>query len=199
AEHLIPTYRRLGEFLRDEYLPAARTTAGVGDLPGGQDYYRYCVRYWTTTNLTPDEVYAIGEAEVARIRQAMEGVRMEMAFDGDLLAFFRYLRTEPQFKPFRTPEEVLAFFHGIHAKLEPQLPRFFLNRPRTPFEIRRTESFREKTASAEYMPGAADGSRPGVFYCPIPNALEFNITSGMESLFLHEALPGHHYQIALQQ
>jgi uncharacterized protein (DUF885 family) len=83
--------------------------------------------------------------------------------------------------------------------LEPQLKMAFLNRPKTPFEIRRTEAFREKTASAEYMPGSEDGSRPGVFYTPIPDATQFNITSGMESLFLHEAIPGHHYQISLQQ
>ncbi len=83
--------------------------------------------------------------------------------------------------------------------MEPQLDRIFLNKPKTPFEIRRTESFREATASAEYMPGSEDGTRPGIFYLPIPDAKKFNVTSGMESLFLHEALPGHHYQISLQQ
>jgi uncharacterized protein (DUF885 family) len=198
-DHVIPAFRSLGEFLRDEYLAKARTTSGISELPGGREWYRYCVRYWTTTDMTPDEIFAIGEKEVSRIEAEMESVKKEMGFDGSLVDFFRYLRTDPQFKPFKTPEEILQFFYAIQKKLEPKLSLNFLNRPKTPFEIRRTESFRETTASAEYMPGAADGSRPGVFYCPIPNASEFNITSGMESLFLHEALPGHHYQIALQQ
>jgi uncharacterized protein (DUF885 family) len=198
-EHAMPAYRRLGEFLRDEYMPKTRLTSGVGVLPNGQDYYRYCVRYWTTTSLTPDEIFSMGESEVARIRNEMEWVRQQMRFEGDLKEFFKDLRTDPQYKPFTNPEGVLAFFRSIQAKLEPRLKEAFSNRPKTPFEIRRTESFREKTASAEYMPGTADGSRPGVFYVPIPDAQEFNITSGMESLFLHEAIPGHHYQISLQQ
>ncbi len=199
AAQAMPAYRRLGAFLRDEYLSKTRATSGVGALANGKDYYRYCVRFWTTTSLTPDEIFAMGESEVARIRNEMELVRQQMRFEGDLSAFFEDLRTDPQYKPFASPEEVLAYFGSIKAKLEPKLDEAFVNRPKTPFEIRRTESFREKTASAEYMPGNADGSRPGVFYVPIPNAKEFNITSGMESLFLHEALPGHHYQISLQQ
>ncbi len=199
TEHLFPSYRRLGEFLRDEYLPHGRSTSGIGSLPNGKEYYQHCVRYWTTTRLTPDEIYKIGEGEVARIRAEMEQVKKEMGFEGELQAFFQYLRTDASFKPFRTPEEVLQFFYSIQGKLEPKLKESFLKQPETAFEIRRTEAFREKTASAEYMPGSADGSRPGVFYVPIPDAKEFNITSGMESLFLHEALPGHHYQIALQQ
>ncbi len=198
-EHAMPSYRRLGEFLRDEYMSKTRSTSGIDALPNGRDYYRYCVRSWTTTSLTPDEIFLMGESEVARIRKEMELVRQQMRFDGDLKEFFADLRTDPQYKPFTTAEGVLEFFRAIQAKLEPKLKEAFSTRPKTPFEIRRTESFREKTASAEYMPGTADGSRPGVFYVPIPDAKEFNITSGMESLFLHEALPGHHYQISLQQ
>ncbi len=199
AEHAIPAYRRMGKFLRDEYLLKTRLTSGLSALKEGKEYYRYCVRYWTTTSRTPDEIFELGQREVARIREEMESVRQQMRFEGDLSAFFEDLRRDPQYKPFKSPEEVLDYFRAIKAKLEPQLDKAFLNRPKTPFEIRRTEAFREKTASAEYMPGSADGSRPGIFYVPIPDALEFNITSGMESLFLHEALPGHHYQISLQQ
>ncbi|GIW99961.1 MAG: hypothetical protein KatS3mg111_3294 [Pirellulaceae bacterium] len=199
AEHLIPAYRRLGKFLQEEYLPAARTTSGIGALPGGREEYLFWVRRWTTTDLTPDAIFEIGLQEVERITAEMRAVQEEMGFDGTLHDFFHYLRTDPRFRPFRTAEEVLDFFRRLPPKLEPGLQQAFLRRPRTPLEIRRTESFREKTASAEYMPGAADGSRPGIFYCPIPNPEEFNITSGMESLFLHEAIPGHHYQISLQQ
>ncbi len=199
SEKVMPAYRRMGEFLRDEYTPIARETAGISSLESGRLQYQYWVSRWTTTSLKPDEIFQIGEAEVARIRNEMESVRAQMKFEGTLPEFFEFLRTDPQFKPFKTPEEVIAYFAAIQAKLEPKLELAFLNRPKTPFEIRRTEAFREKTASAEYMPGSEDGSRPGIFYSPIPDATQFNITSGMESLFLHEAIPGHHYQISLQQ
>jgi uncharacterized protein (DUF885 family) len=199
VDKVMPAYRSLGEFLQNEYLPAARTSSGISALAGGREHYQYWVKRWTTTSLTPDEIFSVGEAEVARIRNAMEAVRLEMNFHGSLKEFFEFLRSDPQFKPFKKPEEVISFFAAIQSKLEPQLKKAFLNHPKTPFEIRRTEAFREKTASAEYMPGSADGSRPGIFYTPIPDATEFNITGGMESLFLHEALPGHHYQISLQQ
>ncbi len=199
AEHLIPAYRRLGEFLRDEYAPAARSSSGIGDLPGGREEYRFWCQRWTTTRRTPDEIFEIGQREVERITEEMQQVKRVMGFEGSLPEFFEYLREDPKFRPFRTADEVLDFFRRLPARLEPALDRAFLRRPKTPFEIRRTESFREKTASAEYMPGSADGTRPGIFYCPVPDPREFNITSGMESLFLHEAIPGHHYQISLQQ
>lgn len=199
ANQIIPAYQALGRFLQDEYLPATRETSGISALTGGRSQYQYWVEYWTTTSMTPDEVFALGESEVARITEEMQKVRQQMGFEGDLPAFFEHLRTSPEFMPFDTPDEVIGFFQSLRAKLEPALERSFVRKPKTPFEIRRTESFREKTASAEYMPGSADGSRPGIFYCPIPNAKEYNITGGMESLFLHEALPGHHYQISLQQ
>ncbi|MCA9128615.1 MAG: DUF885 domain-containing protein [Planctomycetales bacterium] len=196
---LVPTYRRLGEFLRDEYLPKSRNSAGISSLENGRQQYLFWVKYWTTTELTPDEIFQIGQQEVERIRNEMNVVKGEMKFAGSLPEFFDYLRTDPRFKPFSSADEVIGFFHDIQKRLEPNLARAFQTTPKTPFEIRRTESFREKTASAEYMPGSADGSRPGIFYCPIPDVREYNITGGMESLFLHEALPGHHYQISLQQ
>lgn len=199
TEKIAPAYRSMGNYLRDEYLPKARDSTGILALKGGREQYQYWVRRWTTTSLTPDEIYSIGEMEVTRIREEMESVKQEMNYSGTLVAFFEHLRDDPKYKPFKTPDEVIAFFAAIQSKLEPQLGMVFLNRPKTPFEIRRTEAFREKTASAEYMPGSADGSRPGVFYTPIPDATQYNITSGMESLFLHEAIPGHHYQISLQQ
>lgn len=198
-EKIAPAYRGMGNFLRDEYLPKSRLSTGVFELKGGREQYQYWVRRWTTTSLTPDEIFAIGESEVDRIRKEMESVQQQIGFSGTLMQFFEHLRVDPKYKPFKTPKEVISFFAAIQSKLEPSLERAFLNRPKTPFEIRRTEAFRESTASAEYMPGSADGSRPGVFYTPIPDATQFNITGGMESLFLHEAIPGHHYQISLQQ
>lgn len=198
VEKIVPAYRGMGDFLRGEYLPRARESTGILELNGGREQYQYWVRRWTTTSLTPDEVFSVGELEVARIRKEMESVKQQMNFSGSLAEFFEHLRVDSKYKPFKTPNEVISFFAAIQSKLEPQLEKAFLNRPTTPFEIRRTEAFREATASAEYMPGSADGTRPGIFYTPIPDATQFNITSGMESLFLHEAIPGHHYQISLQ-
>jgi uncharacterized protein (DUF885 family) len=196
---IIPAYKRFGEYLRDEYLPKTRSTSGIGSLPHGADQYAYWVKTWTTTSMTPDEIFATGESEVARIRSEMQQVQKQLKIDGTLQEFFQVVRTDPRFTPYKNAEEILQAFRNIQAKIEPNLDRLFVARPKTPFEIRRTESFREATASAEYMPGSADGSRPGIFYLPIPEPAKFNITSGMDSLFAHEAIPGHHYQVSLQQ
>ncbi|MCC3154254.1 DUF885 domain-containing protein [Hymenobacter sp. BT770] len=196
---LVPAYRKLGTFLQQEYLPKARTTSGIDAVPGGKEIYAYDVKYETTTDKTPAEIYQIGLSEVARIRAQMEQIKSEVGFKGDLQAFFKYLNTDPKFRPFKTPQEVLAAFENIHQRMLPNLKKMFGRTPKTPFEIRETEKFREASASAEYNQGSPDGSRPGIFYVPIPDATTFATTSGMESLFLHEAIPGHHYQISLQQ
>ena len=197
--HLLPAYKRLGDFLQNEYLPKARTTTGISSTSNGVARYNYLVRYWTTTNKTPDEIYNTGLAEVKRIRGEMERIKTQVGFQGDLNAFFVHLRNDPKLMPFKTPEEVLNAFRGIQQKIEPNLNKMFGRTPKTPFEIRQTEAFRAASAAAEYQQGTPDGKRPGVFYVPILDATTFNITSGMESLFLHEAIPGHHYQISLQQ
>ncbi|GAB2453375.1 hypothetical protein GCM10011375_00290 [Hymenobacter qilianensis] len=198
-QDLVPTYKKLGAFLKNEYLPKARTTTGISAIPGGPEIYRYYVKSWTTTDKSPEEIYQTGQAEVKRIRSEMERVKNEVGFKGDLPAFFTYLKTDKKFTPYQTPEDVLGAFRAIQAKIDPNLKKMFGRTPKTPFEIRQTEAFRAASASAEYNQGNPDGSRPGVFYIPILNAKEFNTTSGMESLFLHEAIPGHHYQISLQQ
>lgn len=198
-ESLVPAYKRLADFLRDEYLPKARATSGIGALPGGADYYAYLVKDQTTTNKSPEEIYQTGLREVARIRGLMDSVRRSVNFKGDLAAFFEYMRTDKKFMPYKSPREVLAAFEKIHKTMEPALAKMFHHVPRTGFEIRQTEAFRAASASAEYFQGTADGKRPGIFYVPILDATKFNTTSGMESLFLHEAIPGHHYQISLQQ
>ncbi|UYZ59404.1 DUF885 domain-containing protein [Hymenobacter latericus] len=199
SNELVPTYRRLGQFLETEYLPKSRTSTGIAAVPNGPEIYRYYVKYWTTTDKTPDEIYQTGLAEVKRIRTEMERVKNQVGFKGDLNAFFNYMRTDKRFTPYKTPEDVLNAFRGIQAKITPNLPKLFGRTPKTPFEIRQTEAFRAASASAEYNPGNPDGSRPGIFYVPILDAKTFNTTSGMESLFLHEAIPGHHYQTSLQQ
>lgn len=197
-QEVTPTYRKLAAFLKNDYLPAARTSTGIGAVPGGADIYTYSVNYWTTTTRTPDEIYQTGQAEVARLKAEMEKVRQQLGFQGDLKALFAYLNTDPKFHPYKTPEDVLNGFRAIQGRIEPGLPRLFGRVPKTPFEIRQVEAFRAASASAAYSRGSADGTRPGIFYVPILDATTYK-TPGMESLFLHEAIPGHHYQISLQQ
>ncbi|MCB2408831.1 DUF885 domain-containing protein [Hymenobacter lucidus] len=198
-EQVAPTYQKLHDFLKNEYLPKARTTTGISAVPGGADMYRYAVKFWTTTDKKPEEIYQTGLSEVKRIRQEMEKIKTETGFKGDLNAFFTYLNTDPKFMPFKTADEVLNVYRGIQAKIDPNLKKMFGRTPKTGFEVRQTEAFRAASASAQYNRGLADGSRPGIFYVPIIDATKYNVTRGMESLFLHEAIPGHHYQIALQQ
>ncbi len=197
-QQLIPAYKKLATFLQTVYLPKARATTGVNALPGGDAYYTFAVKYWTTTSKTPDEIYTTGLAEVKRIRSIMDSIKTSVHFTGDLNAFFEFMKTDKQFMPYKTPEEVLNAFRSIQAKIAPNLKKMFTRTPTTKFEIRQTEAFRAASASAEYYQGLVDGSRPGIFYVPIVDATKFNTTSGMESLFLHEAIPGHHYQMSLQ-
>ena len=196
---LVPTYRKLADFLQTEYLPKARISTGLADVPTGPAMYRYNVRMMTTTAREPEAIYQTGLSEVKRIRAEMEAVKKQAGFAGELPAFFTYLNSEPKFTPYKTPEDVLTAFRAIQARIEPNLPKLFGRTPKSQFEIRQTEAFRAATASAEYNRGTPDGSRPGIFYVPILDATKFNTTSGMESLFAHEAIPGHHYQLSLQQ
>ena len=191
-------YKKLGNFLKNEYLPKARKSSGISALPGGKEIYAYDIAYWTTTDKTAEEIYTTGLSEVKRIREIMDSVKHSVGFKGDLPSFFEYMKTDKKFMPYKTPEEVLQAFHTIHERMQPQLKTMFGRVPKSKFEIRQTEAFRAASASAEYNPGSPDGSRPGIFYVPILDATQFNTTSGMESLFLHEAIPGHHYQGSLQ-
>lgn len=197
-EKLIPKYKKMADFLKNEYLPASRTTSGIGSLHFGKELYTIYVKQWTTTEMTPEEIHELGLKEVARINAEMEKVKTQVGFKGTLPEFFEYVRNNPELKPFKKPEEVIANFERIYSIIKPNVDKLFSLQPKTKFEIRRTEAFREKTASAEYMQGTADGSRPGIFYVPIPDVKEYNMY-GDEDLFLHEAIPGHHFQISLQQ
>lgn len=194
---LTPAYKKLARFLKKEYLPKARKSTGIAAIPNGSKQYRWLIRYWTTTDKTPEQVFETGIAEVKRIRGIMDSVKTAVGFKADLNAFFDYLETDPQFMPFKTDEEVLNAFRQVEARIAPQLKLMFNRVPKTRFEVRQTEPFRAATANAEYNPGTLDG-RPGIFYIPILDAKKFNVTTGIEGLFLHEAIPGHHYQSSLQ-
>lgn len=193
-----PAYTRLADFFEKEYLPKSRATSGIGELPDGKEYYNYCIRYWTTTSLSPDSIYNIGLSEVARLESEMNKTKDATGFKGDLQSFFRYIDKDPKFCPFTTPQQVLDSFWAIKKIEDPQLKKMFNHTPKTQFTIRQTEAFRAASASAEYNQGSEDGTRPGIFYVPILDAKKYNAT-GMATLFLHEAIPGHHYQVSLQQ
>lgn len=196
---IVPAYMKMHDFLENEYLPKARSTDGYNALPKGNEIYSFYVKSWTTTNKTPEEIHATGLKEVARIRQEMEKVKKQVGFKGTVDEFLTHVKNDPKAMPYTTSKEILNAFQSILTKITPKLETMFNVTPKTAFEIRQTEKFREASASAEYMPGTADGKRPGIFYIPIPDPKKFNVTSGMESLFLHEAIPGHHYQVSLQQ
>ena len=195
---LIPQYKKMADFLTKEYLPASRKTSGIGSLPFGKKLYATYTKQWTTTDMTPEQIHELGLKEVARLTAEMEKVKVKVGFKGTLPEFFEEVRNKKELKPFTTAEQVIANFQSIHNRIKPNVDKLFSLQPKTKFEIRRTEAFREKTASAEYNQGAADGSRPGIFYVPIPDVKNYN-TYGDEDLFLHEAIPGHHFQISLQQ
>lgn len=197
-DQLVPSFHKLKDFFEKEYLPKGRATSGISAVPGGRERYDYLIKYWTTTEMTADQIFDLGQQEVTRIRGEMEKVKTDVGFKGDLKAFFDYVRTDKKFMPFTKPEQVTAWYASLETTMKPQLNKMFDLVPKSKFEVRRTEAFREASASAEYSQGTPDGSRPGVFYVPIPNASKHNVIGG-ESLFLHEAIPGHHYQISLQQ
>lgn len=199
AKEILPSYKRLADYLTTTYLPKARTSTGIGSIPNGKAYYQYLIKVLTTTDKTAEEIYQTGLSEVKRIRSEMEKTKEAVGFKGSLAEFFEFLKTDKRFMPYKTPKDVLDAFHAIHDRMKPQLSKMFGKTPKTPFEIRQTEAFRAASASAEYFQGSLESNRPGIFYVPILDATKFATTSGMESLFLHEAIPGHHYQIAIQQ
>jgi len=198
TEKVIPAYKKMHDFMKDEYLPKGRKSSGIADIPEGEAFYNHQIKLYTTTNMTAEEIHQLGLDEVARISKEMEKVKEEVGFEGDLKSFFNHVRENKELMPFTKPEEVIANFEEIHETMKPNISKLFSVTPETAFEVRRTEKFRENSASAEYNPGSLDGTRPGIFYVPIPDAAAYNIYSD-ESLFLHEAIPGHHYQVSLTQ
>jgi len=195
---LNPGYRRLADFIRDEYLPACRETVGWGALPGGADWYASEVRRHTTTALTPADIHAIGLAEVARIRAGMQEVMREVGFEGTLAEFFRYVQEEPAFY-FERSADLLAGYLRLKKQVDAELPRLFAVMPKADYEVREVEVFRaESAAGGSYQGASADGKRPGIFYVNTYN-LKAQPIYGMETLSLHEAAPGHHFQVSIQQ
>ncbi len=198
ANKVVPAHQQMTDFLRHEYLPHGRQSSGINATPLGDAYYAHQIKKYTTTDMTANEIHELGLSEVARIRSEMEKVKKEIGFEGDLNAFFAHVRTNKNLMPFTERSQVIAFYDSIHEVMKPQIKKLFKKVPKTPFEVRRTEPFREKSAAANYNAGSLDGTRPGIFYTPIPYVEKYNIFD-KEDLFLHEAIPGHHFQISLAQ
>jgi len=195
---LKPKYKELKQFLVNEYLPVCRETSGIGALPNGPETYNYLIKLHTTTTMTADEIHELGKSEVARILVEMEDAKNKIGFEGDIKAFFEFVRNSPEQMPFTDPQQVIDNFNSIKERINKTLNQVFELKPKVDFVVRRTEAFREASASAEYVPGTKDASRAGIFYVPIPEIKKYNKYSD-EALFLHEAIPGHHYQLSLQQ
>ena len=198
SEKIVPAYERMHNFIGDEYLAAARDSVGMVGLPGGEEWYAFLVRQRTTTDLSPQEIHQIGLDEVARIHGEMQGVMDEVGFEGDLEEFFEYLNTDDPFY-YDEPEQLIQGYRDMSDRIESLTPKLFSVFPQTDFEVRAVEPFREKSASGgQYRRGTPDGSRPGVFFA---NTYDIKARPkwAMESLFLHEAIPGHHFQISIQQ
>jgi uncharacterized protein (DUF885 family) len=192
-----PAYKKLHDYLTTDYIPNTRNNTGLLDNGNGAKEYAYWLKFYTTKNITADEIFALGESEVARIRKEMDSLKTLTGFKGDLKAFFEYIKTDKKFFPFKTEKEVLDRYKSFEAFMEPQLKKMFNLRPKMAFEVRATEKFRAAGANAQYNVGSRDGSRPGIFYETVPDPLAYNYFS-MESLYIHEAIPGHHFQSGLQ-
>jgi uncharacterized protein (DUF885 family) len=195
---LLPAYRRLRDFVRDDYLPQTRSTVAWTALPDGAAWYQYYVREHTTTTMSAEEIHQLGLSEVARIRGEMDRVRQQVGFKGDLPAFFEHLETDPQFY-FTRGADLLEGYRTLKTRIDAALPKLFSVFPKADYEVREVEAFRaESAAGGSYQPPSADGSRPGIFYVNTFN-LKAQPKYGMETLSLHEAAPGHHFQVAIQQ
>jgi len=197
-EVIIPAHKRMREFLAKEYLPAARDSVGLSALPGGDAYYAYLIRQNTTLPMTADQVHQLGLSEVSRIRTVMESQKRAAGFQGDLAAFFNFLRSDKAFQP-TSAEAVRDGYRAIEKRIYQRIPEQFLLVPKSALEIRPVPSFKEQTeAAGSYVNGTPDGSRPGVFYYNTYD-LPTRFTWEMETLFLHEGVPGHHFQVSLAQ
>lgn len=198
TDSVVPAYRELLEFMTKEYVPAARPTIGASALPDGLRFYEHRVRMFTSLDVTPQEVHRIGHEEVARIRKEMETVIARTGFKGDFAAFLQHLRTDPRFYA-KTPEELLKQASWIAKRMDGQLPRLFRTLPRMPYGVSPIPDFiAPKTTGAYYSAPSGDGTRAGTYFVNTYNLASRPLYI-LEALTLHEAVPGHHLQLALQQ
>jgi uncharacterized protein (DUF885 family) len=194
---VLPAFARFEKFFDATYLPACRHSVGIADTPDGQAFYRELIRYHTTTTLTADEIHAIGLAEVKRIHGEMDRIMATVGFKGSFQEFSHYLRTDPKFF-YTDPNDLLHGYMVIAKSIDPYLVKLFGKLPRTPYGVRPVpETSAPNTTTAYYQPLASDGSRPGFYYVNLYH-VEARPKWEMEVLTTHEAMPGHHLQLALQ-
>jgi uncharacterized protein (DUF885 family) len=198
AAEVVPAYRRFERFYREQYLPACRDTVGIRDTPQGEAYYQNRIEHFTTTRMTAGEIHRLGLEEVARIRGEMDAIIERTGFEGSFEAFLEFLRTDPRFY-FETGEELLRAYTVTAKKIDPELVKLFGRLPRMPYGVRPIpDTSAPNTYTAYYMAPALDGSRAGYFYVNLYRP-EVRPRYEIEALSIHEAVPGHHLQIALAQ
>lgn len=195
---ILPAYKKLDRYFREKYLPASRDSIGQSVLPQGEAWYELLARSYTTTRMTPDEIHRIGLDEVKRIRSEMEAIIAELEFDGSFHDFLEFLRTDPQFY-FNDPDELYEAYLATSKRIDPELVRLFGVLPRMPYGVKPIpDSIAPYTTTAYYSSPAADGSRAGIYWVNLYRP-EVRPKYEIEVLSVHEAMPGHHLQIALQQ
>ena len=196
-EQINPAYRKQRDFIANEYLPKTRDSVGLDKLPDGAAWYAFNASQSTTTDMSPAEIHQIGLDEVARIHGEIRKVMAEVKFEGSMQDFFKFMQNDPRFS-FKDQAALLTHYRALEDKINQKIPEQFSLVPKAPFEIRPIEPFREKSAAGgEYMIPSEDGSRPGIFYVNTYD-LPTRKTWDAEDLYLHEAIPGHHFQLALQ-
>ncbi|MEM8814946.1 MAG: DUF885 domain-containing protein [Pseudomonadota bacterium] len=195
---VLPAYRRLARWFDDRYLPAARDSIGLSELPNGGSWYEFLAREYTTTRMTPDEIHRLGLDEVKRIRDEMMQIIDEVGFDGSFAEFLEFLRTDPQFY-YDNPEDLYEAYLATSKRIDPELVKLFGKLPRMPYGVKPIpDSVAPDTTTAYYTRPAADGSRAGIYWVNLYRP-EVRPKYEIEVLSVHEAMPGHHLQIALQQ
>lgn len=198
ADRIVPALTNLRDYFKQTYLPKSRATDGWSGLPNGKAWYQHLANSHTTTTMSVDEIHQIGLSEVARILSEMDKVREQVGFKGDLKAFFASLSSEPQYF-YSDRQGLIDGYMVLKDKINHVLPNYFNVMPKADYVVKPVESFREQSAAgASYEAPAVDGSRPGVFYINTYN-LKAQPKWGMTTLSLHEAAPGHHFQIAIKQ
>ena len=191
-----PAYKKLYDFLKYEYLPKSRNTIGISDIPGGKEYYEYLARYFTTTNLTPDEIHNLGLREIERIRSEMEDIIKKVEWEGDFDSFLNYLRTSPRFY-YDNPEDLFNAYLIMSKTIDPLLPKIFKTFPRAPYGVIPIPDESAPFTTTAYYNSPSPG-RPGYFYANLYKP-ESRPKYEIPVLTVHEAVPGHHFQISIAQ
>lgn len=195
---VLPALRKFRKFVNETYIPGARETIGLAALPDGAAWYALEAKESTTTDLTPDEIHALGEKEVARLESEMTALREKIGFKGDKKAFGEFLRKDPRFY-YKTADELVAGYRALCKRIDPVLPHFFGKLPRLPYGVEPVPDYvADAKPTAYYEAGSPEAGRPGTYFTNTSH-LDQRPKWEMEALALHESVPGHHLQIALAQ